>query len=252
MKNRSNGPGWRRVVGRIVVVLVIGVIVNLGAGYGMIIIRGSPSEWTWIAPDLLNRNWPKFEQIARSRAPQSVRAYRSWGMQMIVYQGTIAGEAEEGIVLRTSGWPMQSLVLADRYYYDQNGVGVCQPISGLIGGQSFPIGWPANPLVANDNAHRLPLVPLPFGFVVNSLFYAAAVTVTYLMLFVPRSICRLMRARQCRCTQCGYSSSGLSKCPECGAPVVFHFSVEGQSHSSRCRRIFAGMRHSKASPRSPG
>jgi hypothetical protein len=67
-------------------------------------------------------------------------------------------------------------------------------------------------------APRLPLTPIPAGFAINTLFYAAILALP--LSFFP--IRRRLRARRGRCPKCGYDRAGLADpaapCPECGAP----------------------------------
>ena len=61
-----------------------------------------------------------------------------------------------------------------------------------------------------------PLRPRPFGFLVNSLFYAAAF---WLLVCGPRAVRRWLRKRRGLCIKCGYDLRGAEHevCPECGA-----------------------------------
>ena len=61
------------------------------------------------------------------------------------------------------------------------------------------------------NLIPLPIGPLPFGFALNTLFYAALLWL--LVLFAPR------HARRGLCPACAYPVGESAVCSECGAPV---------------------------------
>ncbi|MCA9283328.1 MAG: hypothetical protein H6812_01395 [Phycisphaeraceae bacterium] len=60
----------------------------------------------------------------------------------------------------------------------------------------------------------MPLRPLPLGFTINTLFYAALV---FFPLFGISALKRHRRIRRGHCTNCAYDLAGLPICPECGA-----------------------------------
>ena len=68
---------------------------------------------------------------------------------------------------------------------------------------------PTTPLIVR------PLRPQPFGFLVNSLLYAAAL---WLLVCGPREVRRRLRKRRGLCVRCGYDLRGnfSAGCPECG------------------------------------
>ncbi len=80
---------------------------------------------------------------------------------------------------------------------------------GLIRG-----GIPIGPIGKNAiDRRKLPIMPVWFGFLVNTLLYGALLMTP----FVPGAIRRSSRARKGRCTTCGYDIAGLATCPECGS-----------------------------------
>ena len=66
--------------------------------------------------------------------------------------------------------------------------------------------------------HSIPLRPLPLGFAINTLFYAA-------LILIPWELAgwgvRARRRRRALCPRCAHSLAGLpdhAPCPECGTP----------------------------------
>lgn len=62
----------------------------------------------------------------------------------------------------------------------------------------------------------LPLRPLPLGFLLDTLLFAAG---WYALLFLHSALRRTLRRRRNQCPHCGYSRGGISSetpCPECG------------------------------------
>ncbi len=60
----------------------------------------------------------------------------------------------------------------------------------------------------------LALQPLPIGFALNTLVYAAGL---WGVRYGPGRIRRFNRRRRGLCVTCGYDIAGLPRCPECGA-----------------------------------
>ncbi len=67
--------------------------------------------------------------------------------------------------------------------------------------------------VGGDDRCNLPLRPMLFGFVFDTLFYATVFAVPWLGVSLIR---RRRRARRGLCASCGYPLSPSSRCPECG------------------------------------
>lgn len=59
----------------------------------------------------------------------------------------------------------------------------------------------------------LPVVPVWPGFLINSVFWGALVTI---LVWLKCDLPQVIRNRRGRCTACGYNLSGLTRCPECG------------------------------------
>ena len=117
----------------------------------------------------------------------------------------IESEYETGGVWEDAlGWPMRSMVwhlvrrmpdAPDRHLWAID-----------LGGMQGPVGLP----------RALPWRPIPIGFVVNSLLYAACL---WLMISVPFDVRRMIRRKRGRCLKCGYDLRHAEHdvCPECGA-----------------------------------
>ncbi len=119
----------------------------------------------------------------------------------------------------------RSLLHVDAYLHVEAG----WPLRSLSGERIVPFesarGWkngqvlkrefrsaaviPTTPLIVR------PLRPRPFGFLVNSLLYAAAF---WLLVCGPRDVRRWLRKRRGHCLKCGYDLSHAphDSCPECG------------------------------------
>ena len=59
----------------------------------------------------------------------------------------------------------------------------------------------------------MPMRPLPFGFFINALFYAA---VLWLLIPGPVAMRRFIRRKRGQCQACGYPAGELPVCSECG------------------------------------
>ncbi len=68
-----------------------------------------------------------------------------------------------------------------------------------------------------DWTHRLPLIPLPLGYTINTVFYGA---VSWFALAGFGRCIQSNRRRRRRCVDCAYPVAGLTICPECGRPVA--------------------------------
>ena len=90
-------------------------------------------------------------------------------------------------------------------------------------------GWPFHSLTSEVPTHGgyvvitaiafgdevLPMWPLWFGFVIDTLIYA---TVFWFLLRGPLVLRRLLRVRRHRCPDCGYPLGASPMCTECGRP----------------------------------
>lgn len=69
------------------------------------------------------------------------------------------------------------------------------------------------PIVSGFSSWRLPLVPILFGTIYNTLIYAALISLAITFFSHHR---RLRRFERGLCPDCGYNAQGLTACPECG------------------------------------
>ncbi len=70
------------------------------------------------------------------------------------------------------------------------------------------------------NWRKLPVIPRPLGFALNTLLYGGVVLLVVLALGrLWRWIVGLRCSRRGRCAACGYEIGDLVVCPECGAAV---------------------------------
>ncbi len=70
------------------------------------------------------------------------------------------------------------------------------------------------PFFKNRRRLPIPLLPIPLGFTLNTLFYAALLYVPVLGFGALK--CR-QRARRGLCPACAYDLAGMTTCPECGS-----------------------------------
>ncbi len=61
---------------------------------------------------------------------------------------------------------------------------------------------------------NLPLRPIPHGFTIDSLFYAACL---WVVVTIPVTVRRRLRVRHRLCPACGYPAGTSAVCTECGA-----------------------------------
>ena len=203
---------WRRPTRPLILLallLLVGAAVNVAVAWGIVLCEPKPREMlvvykspskgdprsgeAWEGP--VPPAWPR---LAEPEGPVS----RSFGLRM-VEQGTVEKDADGFPVrpphsyvaqTRHCGWPLLAL----------HGTNATEPGQPLARGNPWWIsGISTNsiPLVANRrNETHLPLLPLPVGFLLNTLFYAAILAPPLLTFFPIR---RRLRARRGRCPKCG-------------------------------------------------
>lgn len=149
--------------------------------------------------------------------------FRSRHQYFLEMNGILAGAGPPGTAdgFRFAGWP--AFAVRSRVSLYQQGHN-CSPMQTpkYINGWTLPPlvllarGYPTSKLPAWLHAQperRLPLVPMWWGFVINTLFWS---TVAWFIMTGYCSLIRNRRARKGLCVRCKYTLANLETCPECG------------------------------------
>ncbi|MEZ6243553.1 MAG: hypothetical protein R3B57_10985 [Phycisphaerales bacterium] len=212
----------RRAVTRSGVLLLVGVVVNVLVAWTLVAI---PHQMSWRI-----EHFPTEGTIASAGMrtppgwePRTLVVRRGFGVRMRLLTemewmgsrlGMMMDSQNRSVNVCEAGWPMLSLrldgVQSDRYagasgWLARTWIGGLEaPLRLVGGGGGYGVYlWP----------DRLPVRPVPLGFVVNSVVYAALV---FVMAPMPRRARRWWRGRRGKCRRCGYTLAGLESCPECG------------------------------------
>jgi len=113
-----------------------------------------------------------------------------------------------------AGWPARAIGWREIQVLDRTRRQlVPEPTWLIVRGVEAPA--PARAQLFSASEGRLPVLPLFPGFLLNTLFYTAALALPLGFIAIRR---RLRIARN-RCPACGYDFAGLAgaMCPECGA-----------------------------------
>lgn len=110
-----------------------------------------------------------------------------------------------------SGWPLKAMTARFAHYYSTRGLVVNRENIGTL----------ARGISVSGSDHtwlpRLPLLPRPFPFLVNTFVYAITSGVVWLSATHALQQTRSwLRIRRGLCRKCGYDLTGLETCPECG------------------------------------
>jgi hypothetical protein len=108
------------------------------------------------------------------------------------------------------GWPLPSL---STVFVPGMDPGSFHPRGRLDGVEIEPSRDPTN--VYNPSARTLPLRPVWWGFLANTILYGGA---AWALVHLPLSVRGFSRARRGLCPACGYRRGESAACPECGAP----------------------------------
>lgn len=168
-----------------------------------------PEEW-------LVRHAP---QATDGRIVFMVTAHSGFGLEImnIIVNEMVAGWDKFGfdhqLYIRRAGWPLYSLSCSAVQHIGSNEV--------VTGGVPVPVSIRQTPTPKTTNgATLLPLTPMPLGFTLDVLIYAAA---CFAGVCGMRRFFLVRRARRVACLACGYDRRGLaaeSPCPECGKPAA--------------------------------
>jgi hypothetical protein len=214
---------WRQALCR-------GVVLGLLGAATTCVVAWSCALWSPITrrgadpPDPGPDYWPYDEGFGTSRD-------RGFGYSIEVERIPREFENTEGgidfvgweicsLPVRDAGWPLRSLRSVVRAYHDpadRNGYGPALSYPALPIGELVRRGYPTDRLPAWLGARpwrRVPLVPQPVGFGVDSVVFAG---MWWVGLTAPVALVRRRRRRLGRCAACGYELGGLETCPECGA-----------------------------------
>jgi hypothetical protein len=108
----------------------------------------------------------------------------------------------------SAGWPWTALVGERR-------IAGVRPTSGET---VFDNDWMFGVRLPGDVLARdLPLEPMPVGFALNALVFAAVV---WLLLLAPFATRRMLRRRRGLCERCGYPRGESARCSECGETLA--------------------------------
>jgi len=201
-------------IGSIVAWLAAGVVVTVAVAWGCALwsplseargLRYEPGgSWRFSVPD-------PWIQIPIPRSEQ-----RGHGLE-ITHQFSFNREgAWVNQAVWSAGWPAPSLV---------GWANVDEP---EFSGKPTP-GWSKTEwnaaiklddrTIVGDGFRALPLKPMPFGFIVDTLFWGAIVAGATILV---RAFRRRRRIARGRCPNCNHKLAGAARCPECGlelAPV---------------------------------
>lgn len=117
----------------------------------------------------------------------------------------------ESIAVFNAGLPWRSTQTGVHHITDAPQRTTTPPVS-LTGGLTLWTNGGHGPL----DRFALPLFPLWPGFALNTLAFAAGLAVFW---HAPAGVRRFRRMRSGRCLDCGYDTTGLHLCPECGRPA---------------------------------
>lgn len=136
------------------------------------------------------------------------------------------------LTVTQSGWPLRSMYtkrfIAGRMYVNHGSIesfvsytrerarsptSYSNPGLGTESGLYLHDG-PVQSMARNEV--RLPLRLMPIGFIINWLAWSALVL---LLMFGISTLMQLRRRQNGLCVRCGYPTTNLPSCPECGTPA---------------------------------
>lgn len=142
-------------------------------------------------------------------------AYASTGTEMVRYSDT-----DRQSILRRSGWPFRSMCCVVEYRPDASSTWTKHVRGGLpIAGFNFlsrDVSGLGLAMGMQGIERVLPLRPLWPGFVLNTMFWASAL---WLLWMIPRWLRSLWWGIRHKCTRCGYPVGVSPVCTECGRTI---------------------------------
>ena len=228
----------RRWLTRLAVFLLLGAIVNVAVAWGCAAwvdtyqsgkgykyaVLATPQGYFWIVRGESARGAERVHSqiMVHSYANPTETAISP--PDLIPSWSTISPEIDLGPpvvfdnqIQDARGWPLLSM----RCTFLRTGAKP-GPITGreVVGGYELPPRSWTRGLIPGTKLRALPYIPIPLGFVVNTLFYAAFIGISITGALAGRRVIRRARGH---CIKCGYDLRGASGgggggvCPECGA-----------------------------------
>lgn len=204
----------RRIL-KLVLLLILGAIINVAVAW-LFVKEYYATQKGATYEKLSQDDWPVLDNLGYVAAKRFDGHKQSWNnlssdatlLQCTIYlKGSKAKLGVDAYMHVESGWPMRSLSGERISLIDS----ARQWKNGQVWKREFisAFAFTSTPLTAR------PLRLMPFGFFVNSLFYAATL---WLLITGPGYISRWLRKWRGLCIDCSYDLRGsISQgCPECG------------------------------------
>ncbi len=224
----------KRRLTKLAVFLLLGAIVNVAVAWGCaawvdssqsgmsnkFAVMATPQDFFWIGRRESARGAERVHSQRLARGPFNPTETATSPLDLIPSWSTISHEIDLGPpeafdiqIQDARGWPMLSM----RCTFLRTGA---KP--GLITGREVVGGYELPPrswtrgLISGTKLRALPYIPIPFGFVVNTLSYAAFIGISITGASAGR---RVIRRKRGHCINCGYDLRGAEHevCPECGS-----------------------------------
>jgi hypothetical protein len=213
----------------IVVFLLLGAAINVAVAWGCAL--WSPCEFTESMSPVaqapaglipyLPSDWPA--QSSSGSVVVSQLLQRAYGRGLSVERLIVSIEDlrfdfslwfDRALVVYRAGWPAPALECDAVVGIDSPFPSGDTDVPWRDGRQPpqliRPCRWPS---LVGKWANPIPLRPIWWGFLLNTLLYGAVCSTLLGGLFTVR---RWRRVRRGLCLKCGYPVRGLKKCPECG------------------------------------
>ena len=224
----------------VVVFLLAGAVVNVAVAWGCAVwldsggpIHGSPTRgvtatddprwWVWVIDvrgSTMVKSWasrdpPRLGALPPDATQEEIDAWLSgepirvpddlvpvpaWSRVSAMPTEANYGKGKAALWEDAAGWPMRGL--ASQH----------QEVAGQNAGTSWGLRFGASQGVLGM-PRVLPLRPIPVGFAVNTIFYAA---VLWLLICGPFVLRRFIRLRRSLCPKCAYPMGKSGVCSECG------------------------------------
>ena len=222
----------KRRLFRLVVFLLLGAIVNVGVAWGCA--AWVDSSQSGMRPKFASTLTPQgYFWYVRSESARGAERVLSTRLLVRAVHVIGAGDRPSDLIPSWStishafdpaepktrdqqmqdarGWPMLSM----RCTFLCAGANVVL-LSGreVVGGRELPSRTWKGSRISTFTLRALPYIPIPLGFVVNTIFYAAILWLP----FAPFQLPRYVRVKRGHCIKCGYDLRGDAGggCPECG------------------------------------